>query len=242
MGNVVRYSLAATLIAIGMVGSSMLISRFLIRIEHEKQITVKGTAEGSVRSDIGKLTATLRVRDPDRAAAYRTLSGQMRAVLDKVGESAPADLGVSVGSPSFEEVRKMREDGTRTNEIEWYEGRQSVGFASSDVHWIERIVPQLNDLIASGYDIRVSRPSYLVSDLTDVKQELLEKVTADGYRRVQQMAKNSGAKVGVLRAAHQGVFQVTEPNSTETSGYGMYDTSTIQKSVKAVVTLEYAIE
>ncbi len=242
MGNVVRYSLAATLIAIGMIGSSLLISRFLIRIEHEKQITVKGTAEGSVTADIGKLTATLVVRDPDRVAAYRTLSGQMRAVLDKVRESAPADLAVSVGSPSFDEVRKMREDGTQTNEVEWYEGCQSVGLASRDVHWVERIVPQLNDLIASGYDIRVCRPSYLVSDLTDVKQKLLEEATADGYRRAQQMAEKSGAKVGVLRAAQQGVFQITEPNSTETADYGIYDTSTIQKSVKAVVTLEYAIE
>jgi hypothetical protein len=65
--------------------------------------------------------------------------------------------------------------------------------------------------------------------------------TADGYKRAQQMARNSGAKVGTLRAARQGVFQTTEPDSTETSGYGVYDTSTIRKSVKAVMPLEYAI-
>lgn len=51
----------------------------------------------------------------------------------------------------------------------------------------------------------------------------------------------AGAKVGTLRAARQGVFQITEPDSTETSGYGVYDTSTIRKSVKAVMPLEYAI-
>ena len=46
----------------------------------------------------------------------------------------------------------------------------------------------------------------------------------------------------VLISAQQGVLQITERHSTETSGYGVYDTATIEKTAKAVVTLEYAIE
>jgi hypothetical protein len=49
-------------------------------------------------------------------------------------------------------------------------------------------------------------------------------------------------KVGALMSAQQGVLQITERNSTDTSGCGTYDTSTIGKTAKAVVTLEYAIE
>jgi hypothetical protein len=43
-------------------------------------------------------------------------------------------------------------------------------------------------------------------------------------------------------SAQQGVFQITARHSTDTSGYGMYDTATIEKTAKAVVTLEYAID
>ncbi len=66
--------------------------------------------------------------------------------------------------------------------------------------------------------------------------------TEDGYRRALALAEGSKGKVGALISAQQGVFQITEQHSTDTSGYGEYDTSTIEKTAKAVVTLEYAIE
>ena len=44
-----------------------------------------------------------------------------------------------------------------------------------------------------------------------------------------------------LVSARQGIFQVTAENSTDLSDYGVYDTSTIDKVVKIVVTLSYTI-
>ncbi len=40
----------------------------------------------------------------------------------------------------------------------------------------------------------------------------------------------------------KGVFQITPVNSTDVSDEGNYDTSTIEKSVKAIVTLEFQVE
>ena len=72
--------------------------------------------------------------------------------------------------------------------------------------------------------------------------ELLAEATSDGYKRAHLMADNSGGKVGKLVEANQGIFQITEPDSTAVSSYGIYDTSTIEKEIKAVVTLKYLIE
>jgi hypothetical protein len=105
----------------------------------------------------------------------------------------------------------------------------------------ERTSQELNEFIGQGYDISVQAPTFPVSDLADIKLDLLQKATADGYRRAQLIARNSGALVGALQAARQGVFQITEPNSTRTSSYGEYDTSTTEKSIRAVVSLEYAV-
>ena len=60
-------------------------------------------------------------------------------------------------------------------------------------------------------------------------------------QRAEQFASGSGVTVGALRSASQGVFQITRPNSTETADYGSYDTGTVEKVVKAVVTVEYAV-
>jgi hypothetical protein len=39
-----------------------------------------------------------------------------------------------------------------------------------------------------------------------------------------------------------GVLQITQPNSTEVAGYGLYDTSTIDKDVTAVVTVTFGVD
>jgi uncharacterized protein len=74
-----------------------------------------------------------------------------------------------------------------------------------------------------------------------VKVRLIGAATKDSLLRAEQFAANSGVTVGPLRSASQGVFQITAPNSTETADYGSYDTSTVEKLVKAVVTVEYAV-
>ncbi|MDD4872115.1 MAG: SIMPL domain-containing protein, partial [Kiritimatiellae bacterium] len=60
--------------------------------------------------------------------------------------------------------------------------------------------------------------------------------------RAEILAKNSHGKVGALNSASQGVFQITPVNSTDVSDSGNYDTSTVEKSVKAIVTLEFQVE
>ena len=40
----------------------------------------------------------------------------------------------------------------------------------------------------------------------------------------------------------QGVFQIVSKGSTDSSDWGRYDTGTIGKTARCVVTLEYAIE
>jgi len=66
--------------------------------------------------------------------------------------------------------------------------------------------------------------------------------TQNAYNRAGILAKNSKGSVGALSSASQGVFQITPVNSTDVSDEGQYDTSTIDKVVKAVVTLEFHVE
>ena len=71
---------------------------------------------------------------------------------------------------------------------------------------------------------------------------MLAKATDNAYRWAVVLAENSRGRVGALIVAQHGVLQITERHSTDTSGCGVYDTATIEKTAKAVVTLEYAIE
>ena len=60
--------------------------------------------------------------------------------------------------------------------------------------------------------------------------------------RAGNMAKSTGNKIGFMRSARMGVFQITPVNSTEVSDWGENDTSSLYKKVTAVVTVSFAIE
>ena len=74
-----------------------------------------------------------------------------------------------------------------------------------------------------------------------MKLQMLSEASDNARSRGQMLVGSSG-KLGGLRSASQGVFQITSPLSTEVSDMGISDTESIDKVVKAVVTLEYAIE
>ena len=56
------------------------------------------------------------------------------------------------------------------------------------------------------------------------------------------LVEATGSRLGTLRGVDVGVFQVTSPNSTQVSDYGVYDTSTLQKDVTAVVNVTFALK
>ncbi|HPO83031.1 MAG TPA: SIMPL domain-containing protein, partial [bacterium] len=64
----------------------------------------------------------------------------------------------------------------------------------------------------------------------------------DAKARAEKIAQSSGQGVGSLRSASMGVVQVLEPNSTEVSDYGSYDTSTIEKEVMVTVRATFLLK
>ena len=58
----------------------------------------------------------------------------------------------------------------------------------------------------------------------------------------QFAAQHSGCKLGPLMVARQGVIQITAPASNETSDYGVYNTTTPQKVIRLVMTMEFELK
>ncbi|MEY4841099.1 MAG: hypothetical protein RLZZ374_2007 [Cyanobacteriota bacterium] len=52
----------------------------------------------------------------------------------------------------------------------------------------------------------------------------------------------AGAGNGAITNADTGSFQITSPNSTETSDSGSYDTRTIDKDITAVMAVTFRVE
>jgi len=75
-----------------------------------------------------------------------------------------------------------------------------------------------------------------------LKIEMLGQAALDAKARAQQIASSTGNQVGGLRAAEMGVLQITPPDSSEVTGYGVNDTSSLEKDITAVVHMTFSID
>jgi hypothetical protein len=158
-----------------------------------------------------------------------------------IGDTLGEEAELVELSSSLSETKKLNEKGNRTNEVDYVTATRSLRVNSSQVEKLKVMSRQLYDLNGEGIRLTLSGPEFFVSQLDEVKIDLMKRATKNGRDRAEIMAKSSGEKLGSLVSARQGVIQITKPNSTRTSSYGIYDTETIEKVVKLVVTLEFKI-
>lgn len=234
--------LLGVFLALGIIISAIVVASTVKTVKLQNQrIQVKGFAERTITSDIAVWKGRVTARSPNLVSAYNKLQLDAEKVLSYLEEQGIGKEAIDASSVSISIQYKKTEKGVATNVIEGYVLGQTVGLTSSDVSLIAKIATGSTSLIKEGVEFSSYAPQYFYTKLDDMKIELLGEATRNAGLRAEQLAKNSGSEVGTLKYASQGVFQITPVYSTEVSNYGIYDTSTIEKSIKAVVTIEYSI-
>ncbi len=71
---------------------------------------------------------------------------------------------------------------------------------------------------------------------------MLAEATKNAKQRAENMVHATGNLIGTMRSARMGVFQITPVTSTDVSDYGENDTSALEKTVMAVVSVTFSIE
>ena len=120
---------------------------------------------------------------------------------------------------------------------------QSVWVSSVKVQEVKKLSEQATELIREGIEIRSGAPQFMLSKPDAVKANLLAEATKNAFERANTLAKGSGATVGALQSASQGLIQILPRGIVDNSEYPRdYDITTIAKTMRAVVSLEYAVE
>jgi hypothetical protein len=230
-------------LAFGVLGASERLGSALRTMRQDNSIRVKGVAEMDLTSDRATWNGKVRARAATLPEAYAALERSMDALRAFVIESGiPNDI-ITVASVDISRERKRDARGNQTNEVEAFILTQTLGFTSPSVQVVRTIANDATALIRQGVEVESGDPVFKVSTLEESKMELLAKATANAFERAQTLARGSGNSIGKLASASQGVFHILARGSTSSSEWGgEYDTSTIEKTARVVVTLDYTVE
>ena len=230
-------------LAVGMIVGALLLGRSFEKARSGAQtITVKGYAERRITSDVAAWSGSVSANGTQLTLAYAQIERSLELTLAWLEENGVERGDVAVAPVQTDPQYRFTDKGMRTGEILGYNLMQRISLESDDVALVQKLARESGALIKKGVDFRSWEPSFFFSKIDDLKIEMLGAATRNARERAEQLAVNSGSEVGSLRSASQGVFQITPVNSTMVSDYGTYDTRTVEKVVKAVVTVKYAID
>jgi len=204
-------------------------------------ISVTGSARHPIVSDYIVWDASVQSQQATPAAALTELdrwTDRIKSFLTEEG----AQAGEIVFQPIFTEtITGQNPDGSQSGQIVGYRLTRSFELRSARVSEIAALVEASSKLLSEGIPLNAQPPQYIFTKLPSLRPQLLAEATRDALKRAQILVQSTGAKLGKLRAVNVGVFQVTAPNSTDVSDYGIYDTSTLRKDVTAVVNVTFAL-
>lgn len=238
---VLSLGVAASLITSTVVAARAYRDRGTQAVAVARTISVKGSTRKPIRSDRAVWSVRVRGDGKEMAAAFEALesgAARVREFLEKRG-FAPAEVGVGAIETEVHHARDAK--GQETSETAGYTLDRAFFITTGEVERVSQAAGQVTELIRDGVFVISNPPAYTYTRLPELKVELMGLAAKDARSRADEIAQNAGCRVAEVRSAQMGVLQITRPNSTEVSGYGMYDTGTIEKDVTAVVTMEFGI-
>jgi hypothetical protein len=224
--------------------SSIILSQGFLKVMKftREQITVTGSAQKNIKSDHIIWVGSFSRREADLATAYKKLQDDLVKVKAYLVSKGVVEQEIIVSQIATTTVYKKNEKGNDTNDIQGYLLSQSAEVRSAEVDKIAQVSRESTELINQGVEFVSGVPEYTYAKLDELKVEMLGKAAENAKERAANMVKATGNKIGLMRSARMGVFQITPVTSTEVSDWGVNDTTSLEKKVTAVVTASFAIE
>ena len=219
------------------IGLTILGAFFVQSRQNQTSLRVVGYANKLFESDLVKWNLTLQRSVPSSSlkSGYTDMSKDASAFKDYLTAAGIAANEITVSPitsfPAYDNY------GSITS----YNINQNIIILSSDLKKMEELSLKADFFADRGILLQNSQLQYLYTKLPDLKKELLALATKDAVDRAKEISSAAKTGLGKMQEARAGVFQITEPYSTDVADYGYYNTSTKQKSISVTVTTVFKL-
>jgi uncharacterized protein len=241
-----KNGLGAIALAVAVIASAAMFTyAFQTRTRATNQVAVVGSGMKDFEADLISWTGQFTRKGDELKATYNQLNEdreKVRAFLLKKG-AAEKEIVFSAIQIDKEFAEVVQNTGERTQVFTGFRLTQRVQIESKDVDKYEQISRQISDLINVGIELTSNPPEYFYTKLAALKIEMVAAATQDAHDRAQKIVDHAGGRLGDLRRAVLGVFQITAQNSSEEFSWrGNYNTASRRKTATVTMRLEYTVK
>jgi len=230
-------------------GVALIISSLLIAVSlvighavsvrsRDTGITITGEASAAVSANQVVWTLTAQEIAPTARGAVSMVAADV-GTLSAYLKSGGIDVSKLVLSGVSTSNNEQYINGNPTGKILNYQASRNITVNSDNVYLIQKLSQGIGQVLETGANINSSGPQYYVGNLQKLRPRLIAAAVRDAKSRAVALTSATGGSVGSVRSAKSGPFQVNAVGSVEVSSGGVYDTTTIRKTVSTTVTVVF---
>ncbi len=208
----------------------------------DRFVSVKGVSERDVKADMALWPLRFTSTDDNLARAQQRFDEYRATVVKFLGAHGIDASRVELQGFDVTDVlaNPYRAPGAVTSRY-IISGTLMVRVDDPDV--VQKASQDLGTLVSQGVVFSSQGgmgggPTFLFTKLNDLKPQMIAEATASAREGAEQFAKDSGSRLGGIRQASQGVFQILPRDRAP----GVMEESQINKTVRVVSTVEYRLE
>jgi uncharacterized protein len=229
---------SALLIAAALVIGFIAVGRGVSVRGNNTGITVTGEASASVSANQVIWTLTAQEIAPTAQGAVSLVAADVKS-LSAYLRTGGIDVSKLVLSGVSTADNEQYINGNETGKILNYQASRNITVNSDNVYLIQTLSQGIGQVLQTGANITSSGPQYYVSTLQKLRPRLIAAAMRDAKARAVALISATGGSVGSVRSARSGPFQVNAVGSVQVSSGGIYDTTTIRKTVSTTVTVVF---
>jgi len=234
--RIVPAAVAGALLALGLAVAGGLVGKGVENARiGDRNVTVRGLSERIVKADLAVLPLKFAAAGDDLQAVQADVDGDTAALRRFLAAQGYQDAEVDLGR--LEVTDQFAREYQQQNVAARYRVAQTVIVRTTNVDRVQATTRQLDQLIRQGVVLQdYNGPSYIFTKLNDVRPAMIAEATASARSGAQQFARDSGTKLGGIRSATQGSFEILGRDDV---GYDA--SSQVFKKIRVVTTISYRL-
>jgi hypothetical protein len=232
---------AAAVLALGIAAGGWFVGKgFTEARTGDRYVTVKGVSERDVEADLAIWPMSFVATSNKLDEAQAKISGDAHVVIDFL-----SDAGIPLHEIELQnlQVTDLLAQAYRSGPVQSrFIVAQTLVVRSRDVERIAAASQRIGELVKAGVVLSaegqsMQGPFYIFTGLNEVKPPMIAEATKSARAGAEQFAADSGSRVGGIRRANQGLFQILARDRAP----GLQESKQIRKTVRVVSTVEYLL-
>jgi hypothetical protein len=195
---------------------------------------------------VARTSANRKVEPRTRATALEPGGDRCSSLIGELAETQKLVLAfltqegikeAEIETGQWTTVRTTAQDLKDDPSLPHYAVSSVISVTTHDIEATQSAYRKINDLrIKTKGGVTGSDVSYSFTGVGQLRAEMIAADTKDARNAAVQFAADSGSKVGSIRNASQGIFQITAP------GQDGDDAQSVRKNVRVVTTVDYQLK